>query len=57
MNARIVNLIRQQAVQNLIEDEIRSIIQTSRANFFLYANLHSFIKSERLRAIRFRELH
>ena len=37
MDARIVNLVRQQAVQNPVEDEIRSIIHTSKVNFFLYA--------------------
>ena len=45
MNARIVNLITQQALQNLIKDETRSLIQTSKASFLLYANLQSFIKS------------
>ena len=39
MDARIVNLVRQQAVQNPIEDETRSTIHTSKVNFFLHAIL------------------
>ena len=39
MDARIVNLVRKQAVQNRIEDETRSTIHTGKVNVFLYANL------------------
>ena len=48
IDAKTVNLVRQQAMPNQIEHDIESMIQTVTVVFFFYVILYSFVKFRKI---------